>query len=195
MSARPPSGFGGAKPAGAPRPPAPAPARPPPPPPPPFVRPPPRDPTDAALAARARLGVASIVAELAKAKAKVAALEAEVEALKAAPATPPAPPAATITLRYASGWRDVYAHFSADGGTWTAPPGVKLVDGGESVGHDRLLTVPATRLEFVLTDGFAWDTPDPYGAKGKGGKNYSIDGPGAWRLKSGRLTKLDGGDE
>ena len=191
MSARPPAGFGGSKPAGAspPRqtPPAPAPARPP-----PFTPAAPRAPTDATRAARARVGVASIVAELAKSRARVAALEAEVEKLRAGPPPPPATPTTTITLRYASGWRDVYAHYSADGGPWTAPPGAKLQPGGDADGGDRLLTVPAARLEFVLTDGFAWDTPDPYGAKGKGGKNYIIQGPGAWRLKSGRLTRLDG---
>lgn len=44
------------------------------------------------------------------------------------------------------------------------------------------------RIEFVLNNGHNdWDTPDPYG---EGKKNYVIDSPGTYYLKSGRLQKL-----
>ncbi len=41
------------------------------------------------------------------------------------------------------------------------------------------------RIEFVLNNG-ANDWDSPY----SGGKNYVIEGPGTWHLKSGKLQKL-----
>ena len=50
----------------------------------------------------------------------------------------------------------------------------------------RVVTVRGHSLEFVLTNGDnMWDTP--YGG---GGKNYVVNEPGVWRLKSGRVARL-----
>ena len=73
---------------------------------------------------------------------------------------------------------------------------------------DRELRIEgARRLDFVMTDGHGnWDTPVPsYAAHGGNGHGsgsdsdggggkaspsfYSIEEPGTWRLKSGKLTK------
>lgn len=123
----------------------------------------------------------------------------------------------TITLRYSTGWQEAFVHFSRDGRAWTAVPGVKLVEAPNSTGGDRELRIEgARRLDFVMTDGRGnWDTPVPSyaahngggGGGGSGGsgsgsdsdgggrsaspKHYSIEEPGTWRLKSGKLTKLD----
>ena len=46
------------------------------------------------------------------------------------------------------------------------------------------------KLEFVVTNGDKeWDQPNPYGEPGKP-KNYVIEQPGTYRLKSGKLTRL-----
>lgn len=164
--------------------PPPAPARQPPPPPP--------RPDASALAARARRSVAALVAELADARARIAALEAEVAALQ--PPPPPPPPAVpTITLRYHTAWPAAYAHFAADGGAWTPSPGVKLADAAADGDGWKELVVPASSLEFVLNDGGSsgassrrWDTPDPFAPRGV---NYRIEAPGVWRLSGGRLER------
>jgi hypothetical protein len=119
----------------------------------------------------------------------------------------PSPPP-SITLRYATGWRHAYAHFSADGGAWTPSPGVRLAASDDGSG-ELVLTVPASRREFVLNDGGGgdsaavataddgggagraarrWDTPDPFAPRGV---NYVIDGPGVWRLAGGKLARVE----
>ena len=94
-------------------------------------------------------------------------------------------------------------------------PGLKLVEAPADAANpgDRELRIEgARRIDFVMTDGHGnWDTPVPsYAAHGGGGggggggsgsdseggraaspKHYSIEEPGTWRLKSGKLTRLD----
>jgi hypothetical protein len=49
-----------------------------------------------------------------------------------------------------------------------------------------------SRLEFVLTNGEGkFDTPNPYGEAALP-PNYVIPEPGTWRLKSGRLERVQG---
>ena len=49
----------------------------------------------------------------------------------------------------------------------------------------------ANYLEFVLNDGQSdWDHPSPYG-EDSGQKNYVASSPGIWRLKNGKLSKLE----
>ena len=125
----------------------------------------------------------------------------------------------TITLVYATGWNSAFCHYSLDGRAWTAVPGMKLASGAG--GADREIRIEgARRLDFVMTDGHGnWDTPVPSYAVNSGSSNssgnssdgggsdsdgggsarrgkasanhYSIEEPGTWRLKSGKLTKLD----
>ena len=116
----------------------------------------------------------------------------------------------TITLRYSTGWQEAYCHLSRDGRSWTTAPGVKLAAAPADAPNpgDRELRIEgARRLDFVMTDGHGnWDTPVPsYSAHGGNGHGsgsdsdggggkaspsfYSIEEPGTWRLKSGKLTK------
>lgn len=151
-----------------------------------------------------------------KAEAEVAELRAELSPPPSIPpeqhqtSTSPASPAGAITLRYSSGWPEAFVHFSRDGRAWTPVPGLKLVEVSSSGGSssspaaasgDRELRIEgAKRLFFVMTDGHGnWDTPVPsYASDGsdsdgsrKAPSHYSIEEPGTWRLKSGKLTKLD----
>ena len=79
-----------------------------------------------------------------------------------------------------------------DGGCadWTQAPGREMLPGTGELGHSRVLTIDnAHRLEFVINNGNNdWDTPDPYGTGGQ--QNYVIEGPGVYRLKSGKVLRL-----
>lgn len=72
---------------------------------------------------------------------------------------------------------------------WTQAPGREMLPGTGDLRHSRVFTVQAKRLEFVISNGdHDWDTPDPYGSGGQ--KNYVVEGPGTFRLKSGKLQRL-----
>lgn len=144
-------------------------------------------------------------------EAEVAELRAELSPSPPASSSPSTATATAITLRYSTGWQEAFAHFSRDGRAWTAVPGVKLVEASNPGGDRELRIEGARRLDFVMTDGHGnWDTPVPsYAAHGGGGgggsgsgsdsdggrsaspKHYTIEESGTWRLKSGKLTKLD----
>ena len=65
-----------------------------------------------------------------------------------------------------------------------------MLPGTGELGNSRVLTVEAHHMEFVITNGSNdWDTPDPFGNGGQ--QNYVIDGAGMYRLKSGKVIKLD----
>jgi len=69
---------------------------------------------------------------------------------------------------------------------WTQPPGLRFQDGTGALSGKRVVTVPAGRLEFVLTNGEgSWDTP----GLGAGSKNYRISEPGTWVLRHGSLSR------
>lgn len=64
-----------------------------------------------------------------------------------------------------------------------------MLPGVGELGNSRVLTIKAQRLEFVVNNGNDdWDTPDPYGTGIQ--QNYIIEGPGAYRLKSGQVQRL-----
>ncbi|GAQ79326.1 hypothetical protein KFL_000280310 [Klebsormidium nitens] len=90
----------------------------------------------------------------------------------------------TITFYYETGWETAYVHCSADGQSWTEPPGLQMTDAVSPAGVQvKMLEIPATSLEFVLTNGGGdWDQP------GHGG-NYHIDHAGTFTLLSGSLTE------
>lgn len=71
---------------------------------------------------------------------------------------------------------------------WTNVPGVRLQPGSGSLqGHQVVVLPVAERVEFVMNNGEGkWDTPGYDGS----GKNYIIDGPGDYFLKSGKLQRL-----
>ena len=72
---------------------------------------------------------------------------------------------------------------------WTRVPGKEMLPGTGDLGHSRVITIEAQRLEFVINNGGDdWDTPDPYGTGAE--KNYIIQGSGTYRLKSGKVHKL-----
>ena len=156
--------------------------------------------------------------------------ESELSELRAELAPPPSTSSSsssategTITLLYATGWKEAFCHFSKDGRAWTEVPGLKLVASSTNPGGgDRQLRIEGTkRLDFVMTDGHGnWDTPVPSyalntsssgngssgnssdggGSDGDSGSSsrrrkapnhYTIEQPGSYRLKSGKITKLD----
>jgi hypothetical protein len=102
---------------------------------------------------------------------------------------PPPPPPSTTTILYRTGWPAAFAHLSADGGPWTAAPGVALPPPGPGDGRWRALVVPtAGKVELVLTDGAgAWDTPDPAAPKGV---NYTTRGGGVWTVRRGVAARV-----
>lgn len=67
-------------------------------------------------------------------------------------------------------------------------PGVRLQPGsGNFAGHQVAVLPTAERIEFVMNNGDGnWDTPE-YGGNSK---NYTIEGPGEYFLKSGKVQKL-----
>jgi len=70
---------------------------------------------------------------------------------------------------------------------WTALPGVKMEDEG---GTRKILSVPGTRMNFVVTNGLGkFDTPNPYGDPHRP-KNYEINEPGCYILEAGNLCRL-----
>ncbi|KAK9836988.1 hypothetical protein WJX81_004476 [Elliptochloris bilobata] len=144
----------------------------------------------AAAEAQAALAPAQVPAQTAAQTAAPAPpLQLQAPARAVQPPAPPAPPAVdTVTLEYQTGWGRTFLHYKADGGGWTAVPGVLMEAGGAGMPGCQVLSVAGRRLEFVVNNGgHDWDTPDPYGS---GRKNYVIDAPGRYRLKSGRIARL-----
>ena len=67
-----------------------------------------------------------------------------------------------------------------------------MLPGRGDLSHSRVISIEAERLEFVINDGSNdWDTPDPYGMGQQ--QNYVIEGAGTYRLKSGRVQRLERG--
>ncbi|KAK9805187.1 hypothetical protein WJX72_004677 [[Myrmecia] bisecta] len=105
-----------------------------------------------------------------------------------APLSSPASQPPCITVAYETGWGLVYLHYNVDGQGWTKSPGIPMQEGREDLAGKKVLEVRGHRLEFVLNDGAGdWDTPDPSGG---GRRNYVIDSPGRYRLKSGQLHRV-----
>ncbi len=64
-----------------------------------------------------------------------------------------------------------------------------MQDGQGALAGKKVLRVDGNRVEFVVNDGSGdWDTPNPYGNSDV--KNYRVDSPGVYVLKSGQLRKL-----
>lgn len=95
----------------------------------------------------------------------------------------------SVTIAYGTGWDKAYIHFKTQNQDWTQVPGVQMHPGSGELQGSKVAVIPGSeRVEFVLNNGAQdWDTPDPYGG---GNKNYVIDSPGTYYLKSGRLQKL-----
>ena len=65
-----------------------------------------------------------------------------------------------------------------------------MVTGEDEHVGTKVLQVRGDRMEFVLNNGAGkWDVPNPYGTD-QACKNYIVDGPGHYRLQSGKLIKL-----
>ncbi len=72
---------------------------------------------------------------------------------------------------------------------WTQQPGLRFEEGSDGLAGKRVVTVPASSLEFVLTNGEgSWDTP----GLGAGSKNYRISQPGVYVLRHGSVTRTQG---
>lgn len=96
-----------------------------------------------------------------------------------------------VTVVYSTGWQSAFLHYNMDNKGWTAVPGKRMREGSARFPGAKMITVPGYRLEFVINDGGAdWDSPNPWGEEGRP-KNYVADGPGIWRLKNGKLNKLE----
>lgn len=73
---------------------------------------------------------------------------------------------------------------------WTQLPGDRLASGDGEHRGKKVATIPCRRLEFVMTNGVGkFDTPNPYGETDKP-KNYVIDMPGMYELKSGKVHRV-----
>ncbi|CAG9464378.1 unnamed protein product [Pedinophyceae sp. YPF-701] len=123
-------------------------------------------------------------------EAKVAELEEVVEKGGGAPGEEPKP-TDTIEVLYESGWPDAWIHYNVEGRGWTKPPGDKMATGGnDSIPHAKRVVFDAKSVEFVMNNGGdKWDSPDPFNKDGP--KNYTVDSPGTYRLKSGKLHKME----
>lgn len=65
-----------------------------------------------------------------------------------------------------------------------------MTDEQDEIAYPKVLQVSGTRLEFVLTNGDGqWDSPNPYNTDGVN-KNYVVDAPGRYTLKSGIITEI-----
>ncbi|CAE7620843.1 unnamed protein product, partial [Symbiodinium pilosum] len=93
-----------------------------------------------------------------------------------------------ITLLYQTGWPTPRLHYSAEGADWTAVPGEAMAPSDWSTFPHAdgwwSIQVPASALEFVMTDGHGnW-------AKDQNGRNLFITGSGTWTLRGNVITKL-----
>ncbi len=68
---------------------------------------------------------------------------------------------------------------------WTIAPGRKMT---KQAGGMHTITVEGSQMEFVMTNGNDWDTPNPYSNHGQP-NNYVVKTPGSYRLKSGKVEK------
>ncbi|KAK9905571.1 hypothetical protein WJX75_002343 [Coccomyxa subellipsoidea] len=93
----------------------------------------------------------------------------------------------SITITYQTGWNRAFLHYNADGKGWTQVPGEEMEWGSGDLAGNRVKRISGTRVEFVInnTEG-GWDTPDP----STGSKNYVIDAPGRYHLKSGKIVRF-----
>jgi len=73
---------------------------------------------------------------------------------------------------------------------WTQSPGMRFEVGRDNYAGKHVVTVRGHSLNFVVTNGNdGWDTPDPYSG---GHKNYYVvNEPGIWRLKGGKVGRLN----
>jgi hypothetical protein len=70
---------------------------------------------------------------------------------------------------------------------WTPVPGKKLTTSQQD--HSmKTIAIEGTKLEFVMNNGENdWDSPGRFMDKPK---NYQIDAPGNYKLKSGKLERV-----
>lgn len=125
-----------------------------------------------------------------------------------------------VTIIYGTGWQNAYIHFKLAGegelhpfsmfglilwlafllglqciplkeqfAGWTQIPGQKMQPGDGSFAGSKVATFAGSQsIEFVMNNGDdSWDSPNPYGSEKR---NYIIDSPGTYYLKSGHLQKL-----
>jgi hypothetical protein len=73
------------------------------------------------------------------------------------------------------------------GAAWTAVPGKKLTTSQQDHAM-KTISIEGTKLEFVMNNGENdWDSPGRFTDKPK---NYEITAPGDYRLKSGKLERV-----
>lgn len=105
------------------------------------------------------------------------------------PGASPVPQAGSITLVYETGWDTAFLHYNPDGKGWTIVPGSQMLNGTDEYPDKKVISVVASSLEFVVNDGGSgWDQPGALG--GKPG-NYVIASPGTYRLRDGKVVKID----
>jgi hypothetical protein len=151
--------------------------------------------------------------ELEAAKQKIAELESRLEKTannnSAGTSSSSSPPqqqqqssTGSITIIYETTWHKAFIHYTAAGtntildtdktipkakddewGQWTELPGQHMSE----IHIDRyVITIPATKLEFVMTDGAGgWDHPG-----GDDSSNYMIEEPGTFFLRNSIIRKL-----
>lgn len=107
---------------------------------------------------------------------------------QAPPPPPPQPaPPAVINLTYITGWHNAFIHYCVDGKSWTTVPGTKLQQSGQDH-NTKTISIEGRKMEFVMNNGENdWDSPGRYTDKPK---NYEITSPGNYKLKSGKIEKL-----
>eukprot|EP00929_Paragymnodinium_shiwhaense_P089151 TRINITY_DN49365_c0_g1_i1.p1 TRINITY_DN49365_c0_g1~~TRINITY_DN49365_c0_g1_i1.p1 ORF type:complete len:1423 (-),score=374.72 TRINITY_DN49365_c0_g1_i1:178-4446(-) len=136
-----------------------------------------------------RLSLWDAAAPAAEAAAPPAAAAAAVEALACSGVSAQALASqAGVSLFYKTPWSRPHLHCNLGAGLpWTQAPGVPMQASAlqegmlASQGWFGLRLPTASRLEFLLNDGGSqWD-------KAPGGGNYSVGGPGVWRLMNGRV--------
>jgi hypothetical protein len=151
--------------------------------------------------------------ELEAAKEKIAELESRLQrtadsgasssSSSSTPSSSSQPLVGSITIIYETTWHKAFIHYTAAGannnnddnintipkakddewGQWTELPGQHMSE----IHIDRyVITVPAIKMEFVMTDGQGgWDHPD-----GDISRNYILEEPGTYLLRESIVRKL-----
>ena len=93
-----------------------------------------------------------------------------------------------VTLKYRTGWDQVYLHYAGDDGIWTELPGIEMQHMGDEANVFEI-SVDANNMTFVLNNGGDdWDT------LGGGMTDYTISAPGVYTLSDGILERIDCAD-
>mmetsp|Transcript_5275 Transcript_5275/g.13321 ORF Transcript_5275/g.13321 Transcript_5275/m.13321 type:complete len:213 (+) Transcript_5275:893-1531(+) len=93
-----------------------------------------------------------------------------------------------VTLKYRTGWDQVYLHYAGDDGIWTELPGIEMQHMGDEANVFEI-SVDANNMTFVLNNGGDdWDT------LGGGMTDYTISASGVYTLSDGILERIDCAD-